>query len=116
MRPSEYWARNCAVGASMLRPDECAVRGTIGVDRIMWGADYPHLEGTHPFTAAALRHTFAGVPTEETARMLGGNAAELYGFDLEALAPVADRVGPAVAEVAEPLDALPVGAPSSAFR
>lgn len=27
----------------------------------MWGSDDPHLEGTFPHTAPALRHTFAGV-------------------------------------------------------
>ena len=36
--------------------------------------------------------------------MVGGNAAELYGFDLDALAPIAARVGPTVDEVARPLD------------
>ncbi len=35
--------------------------------------------------------------------MVGGNAAELYGFDLDLLAPLAERFGPTVAEVAEPL-------------
>ena len=28
--------------------------------------------------------------------MVGANAADLYGFDLEALAPIAARVGPTV--------------------
>ena len=37
--------------------------------------------------------------------MLGGNAAALYGFDLDALAPVAAEVGPPVDEVARPLAA-----------
>jgi hypothetical protein len=37
--------------------------------------------------------------------MVGGNAARLYGFDLDALEPVAAAVGPAVAEVARPLGA-----------
>ena len=36
--------------------------------------------------------------------MIGGNAAELYGFDLDALAPVAAHVGPTIDEVAQPLD------------
>ena len=40
-------------------------------------------------------------------RMLAGTAAELYGFDLEALRPHADRVGPTVAEIARPLTELP---------
>ena len=33
----------------------------IGVDKIMWGSDYPHLEGTPPFSKEAIALTFAGV-------------------------------------------------------
>ena len=39
--------------------------------------------------------------------MLGGNAAAMYGFDLEALAGPASRLGPTVAEVSQPLAELP---------
>jgi hypothetical protein len=46
--------------------------------------------------------------------MVGGNAARLYGFDLDALAPVASRVGPEVSSVAEPLDASDI--PADALR
>jgi hypothetical protein len=104
------------VGASFLRPVECAERHRIGIDRIMWGADYPHYEGTSPHTREALRHTFSGVEPEEVAAMLGTNAAGVYGFDLEALAPLVARIGPTVAEVATPLDAVPAGARSTAFE
>ncbi len=31
---------------------ECEIRDRIGVDRIMWGADYPHIEGTWPHSLA----------------------------------------------------------------
>ena len=77
-----------------MRPVECAQRDRIGVDRIMWGADYPHLEGTAPYTREALRHTFSGVDPAETAAMLGLNAAAVYGFDLGALAPLAETHWP----------------------
>ena len=100
MAPSEYWARNCAVGASMLRREECARRDDIGVDRIMWGSDYPHLEGTHPHTAAKLHETFHGVPTDEVALMLGGNAMSIYGFDPDVLLPLAADVGPTLESLA----------------
>ena len=74
----------------------------------MWGSDYPHDEGTHPVHARApasgvLRHR----RPSELQQILGGNAAELYDFDLDALAPEAERVGPTVAEIAEPLTELP---------
>ena len=36
--------------------------------------------------------------------MLETNAAEVYGFDLDALREIGDRIGPTVAEVQVPLD------------
>lgn len=103
LRPSEYWARQCHVGSSFIRPAEAALRHAVGVDRIMWGSDYPHKESSFPFSRDALRISFAGVDPVEVQAMVGGNAARLYRFDLEALSEVAARVGPTHAEIAEPL-------------
>jgi len=33
--------------------------------------------------------------------MLGGNAAEVFGFDVDALAPITERVGPEAAALAD---------------
>ena len=115
LSPSEYWARNCFAGASFFRPNEAELRYEIGVDRIMWGQDYPHVEGTYPYTTEALRNTFAGIDSDEVAAMVGTNAAGVYGFDLDALARVAERVGPTVEEVAVPLDKIPEDTVSIAF-
>ena len=49
----------------------------------------------------------ARIPEDELRQLLAGNAAELYGFDLDALAPLADEFGPTVDEIAEPLDRAP---------
>jgi predicted TIM-barrel fold metal-dependent hydrolase len=114
--PRDYWARQCHVGASFMRPVESAERARIGVDRIMWGSDYPHYEGTAPYTREALRYTFAGIPPGEVAAMIGTNAAAVYRFDLDALAPLAARIGPTVAEVDTPLAELPTEARSTAFE
>ena len=38
------------------------MRDQVGVDRIMWGSDYPHLEGCWPFSRQHLRLAFAGRP------------------------------------------------------
>jgi predicted TIM-barrel fold metal-dependent hydrolase len=113
--PSHYWHTNCYAGASFFRPCETPLRHEIGIDRIMWGQDYPHIEATYPYTREALRNSFAGVDTDEIARMVGLNAAAVYGFDVDALAPVAARVGPTVAEVAVPLDEIPADSRSIAF-
>ena len=103
LKASEYWARQCHVGASFIRPTEVAMRGSVGVDRIMWGSDYPHKESSAPFSREAIRNSFAGVPHAEVARMLGGNAAALYGFDLDTLAPFAAEFGPRVRDTDHPL-------------
>ncbi len=104
LKPSEYFRRQCHIGASFLPPRECAMRYEIGVDQIMWGTDYPHVEGSYPYTRELLRLSFAGVDPEEIQQMVAGNAAKVYGFDLDFLAPLAARIGPTKAEIAEPLD------------
>ncbi|NRA07963.1 MAG: amidohydrolase [Myxococcales bacterium] len=101
LRPSEYWERQCHVGASFLARKEVALRGQIGVDKIMWGSDYPHAEGTWPHTKKKLAETFAGVAQDEITRMVGGNAAALYHFDPERLAPLVDRIGLAHSALAD---------------
>jgi predicted TIM-barrel fold metal-dependent hydrolase len=94
MRPSEYFDRNCWIGASNTRRRELARRYEIGVGNLMWGNDFPHPEGTWPHTREWLRSAFCDIPVEDTAAILGGNAAAVYNFDTEALRPVADRIGP----------------------
>ena len=103
LTPSEYFARNFWIGASFLRPTESPLRHVLGVDRLMWGADYPHSEGSWPHTTEALRAAFGGVPVAETRVMVETAAAAFFGFDLDALRPIGDRVGPLVDEVARPL-------------
>jgi predicted TIM-barrel fold metal-dependent hydrolase len=104
LTPSEYFQRNFWVGASFLRPSEAPLRYEIGLDRIMWGADYPHSEGSYPYTTEALRAAFATCPPEEVQMMLETNATTVYDFDLAALRAIGDRIGPTVGDVAMPLD------------
>lgn len=92
--PAEIWRRQCWAGASFMPAAETQMRHVVGVDRVMWGSDYPHVEGTWPHTRDFLARAFDGVPEAETRRMVGGNALECYGFDRDALSPVAERIGP----------------------
>jgi len=105
--PDEYWEDHFFFGASFMAPREAPLRHQIGIGQIMWGSDYPHAEGTWPDSVASLRNTFAGVPADDLRPMLGENAARLYGFDIDHLRSVAERVGPTVDTVAEPIDVLP---------
>ena len=117
MTPSEYFQRNVSVGASFLRASESALRHQVGVGRIMWGADYPHSEGSYPFSREALRAAFGTCDPVETRQMVEVNAADRYGFDLDALRLVGQEIGPTVAEVATPLpvDEYPRDSTCNAF-
>ncbi len=114
-RPSEYFSENCWVGMSFPSPGEAATRNQLGVDRIMWGSDYPHDESTYPNTREGLRRAFAGVDRSDLELMLAGNAARVYDFDLAALDGFAAEWGPTVDELDEPYEGIPDGNRSPAF-
>jgi len=94
--PTGYFERQCYLGASFLPPHESHFRHDIGVDKLLWGSDYPHLEGTWPNTMKKLAETFASFDEGELRAILGGNAVDVYGFDPGRLAPVVDEIGPSV--------------------
>jgi len=71
----------------------------VGVSNMMWGSDFPHPEGTFPHTREMVRRRFKDVPEVDARRVLGLNAAELYGLDVDALAPLVERIGPRLSEV-----------------
>ena len=99
--PSEYFGSNIFIGASTMSREEIRRRHVIGCDVIMWGTDYPHPEGTWPHTVARLRSDFGDVPVEDARLLLGMTAARCYGFDVAALRPVADRIGPTAADLGQ---------------
>jgi predicted TIM-barrel fold metal-dependent hydrolase len=98
---TDYFNQNVWMGVSQPRAADVAL------DRFMWGSDYPHDEGTWPYTREHLRSRFSGVDPSTVRKLLSENAAALYGFDLDALAPLAAKFGPTVAEIAEPIDEVP---------
>jgi len=94
MKPSEYFRRNIKVGSSAMSRREAELRHEIGLETIMWGSDYPHPEGTWPATQKMMVEVLGGLPEDEIAAMLGGNAAAFYDFDVEALKPLVQKIGP----------------------
>jgi predicted TIM-barrel fold metal-dependent hydrolase len=99
LKPSEYFTRQCHVAASFMGPHEAAIRHRIGLPHLMWGADYPHVEGTWPRTRKSLARCFRGIPRDDVRTILTDNPARLYGFDVAALQPIANRMGPTMDEL-----------------
>ncbi len=108
---TEYFQQNVWLGVSFPNAlDAQLMRDSLGVDKFMWGSDYPHDEGTYPFTTLALRQVFHSWPEADVRKVLAENTAGVYGFDLDALAPAAAELGPTVAEVRQPVTSLPADA------
>jgi predicted TIM-barrel fold metal-dependent hydrolase len=84
LKPSEYVQRQFHVSFQD-DPVAVAARHVSGLSTIVWGADYPHAEGTFRHSPELIASQFAGVPADERAAMLGGTLGRLLGFD----APVA---------------------------
>jgi predicted TIM-barrel fold metal-dependent hydrolase len=101
--PSEYAKEHCFYGASFPSKAELEGIDLVGEDNVLWGNDYPHYEGTYPYTLESLRLTFDGMTETRRRKLLGLNAAKLYKFDLEALKPLAARYGPTPAQVDQPI-------------
>jgi predicted TIM-barrel fold metal-dependent hydrolase len=104
-RPSDYWREHCAITATFVSRAEVEMREAIGVGNLLWGSDYPHPEGTWPFTETCLQHAYHGVPESEVRQMLGTNALALYGFEEVSMGRLADEIGPSPETIARaPLD------------
>jgi predicted TIM-barrel fold metal-dependent hydrolase len=101
MKPSDYFDRNCFVGASNMEVIELERRYMIGVGNMLWGNDFPHPEGTWPHTREFLKSMYHNIPIDETRQILGLNAAEVYNFDLGVLGPLAEQIGPTPAQLGQ---------------
>ncbi|HEX3333864.1 MAG TPA: amidohydrolase family protein [Acidimicrobiales bacterium] len=77
-RPSEYFARQCAISFEVEERTLPALAPFVGPERIVWGSDYPHHDATFPGAVEALRRTIAPCPTATQARVLGLNARGIY--------------------------------------
>jgi predicted TIM-barrel fold metal-dependent hydrolase len=100
--PGEYWRSNCMTSLSFVHKAEIEMRDEIGVDRIVFGRDFPHAEGTWPNTADWLTDAFRGVPDDELRLMLGENAIRFFGLDRAHLAEIASRIGPELSVITAP--------------
>ncbi len=78
LRPSEYFARQCAISFEVDEHTLPALVPFVGADRIVWGSDYPHHDATFPGAVEALRATIAPCPTAVQAKVLGLNARRVY--------------------------------------
>ena len=80
--PSEYVKEHCWWGF-MYNPIGVRDRHDVGVERCMWGADFPHVESDWPDSMRIIDEMFAGVPEDERYKMVAGNAIDFFRLDRE---------------------------------
>ena len=79
MMPSEYFKRQ--MHATFLKdPMGARLMAEIAPDKVMWGNDYPHRDGTWPDSQVAIEKQLAGIEPSIKRKFLWDNAASLYGF------------------------------------
>jgi predicted TIM-barrel fold metal-dependent hydrolase len=75
--PSEYVERHVHF-AYITDSVGVARRDEIGVERILWSSDYPHISTDWPQSWKTIQASMATVPAAERELMLAGNAIRLY--------------------------------------
>ena len=63
---------------NVLYQESTEFQNLILFQNVMWGSDYPHLEGTHGHTQETLHHLFDGVDAATRARITTGSFNELF--------------------------------------
>ena len=81
MKPTEYWHRQCR---ATYQSDEIGIRllDILGEDNVMWGSDFPHPDGVWPDSQSFIEKELGHLTDETQHKIVCGNAAKLYGFDL----------------------------------
>ena len=128
--PSEYAREQVFIGASFHARFEAEDAIANGYeDRVIWGSDYPHFEGTYQYDADRPERRaddvgVAAVPLRRAARRAGAAASSAatpwhaYDLDYDALTKVAARINaPTYDDLnSEPVDERPPGSGHLAFR
>lgn len=79
--PSAYFRRNCF---ATFQDDPAGLKVVEAydlTDNFLWANDYPHHEGSWPHSAEAIERNMAGLSEDSRAKILGLNAARLFGLD-----------------------------------
>ena len=78
-RPADVWHRQFYATIEDDRP-ALLTRELIGVDNLMWGSDYPHVDSTWPCSMAVLDEVFVDVSARDRQKITRDNVKALYGI------------------------------------
>ena len=89
-RGQQSWrCRPASTSSARRTPRSCGIRSRsrtvdlTGTDCLLWGNDYPHREGSFPYSQEWIDKQFAGVPEDDVDAITSGNAAALFGLEID---------------------------------
>jgi hypothetical protein len=80
--PSDYFHRQ---GFASFQEDRAGLDLAHGhglVDNFLWANDFPHHEGSWPYSAQAIERTMGHLDDAERAKILGLNTARIFRFPI----------------------------------
>lgn len=83
LKPSELFKRNM-YGAFVDDEVGLELRHHLGVDRILWESDFPHVESVWPHSQEIAKRVAEMLPADEVRKVFAGNARKLYNWHGEA--------------------------------
>ena len=79
--PSDYFRRNC-FASTLEHPGMLDFLMTLGLeDNLLWSSDYPHHEGSYPFSRLSIEREMRNLSDSQRAKLLGDNAVRIFNID-----------------------------------
>ncbi|MET7770866.1 amidohydrolase family protein [Nocardia sp. NPDC005366] len=88
LRPSDLFKRN-VYGAFVDDQVGLELRHRVGVDRILWESDFPHVESVWPHSQEIAKRVAKDLPEDEVRKVFAENARKLYNWPAKVDAKVA---------------------------
>jgi predicted TIM-barrel fold metal-dependent hydrolase len=82
-KPSELFKRQI-YATFQESPTAMALLKFYGPDNLLWASDYPHPDSVWPNSHAAIERQMGDLPAETVRKLTFGNAAKLYGLNVQA--------------------------------
>jgi predicted TIM-barrel fold metal-dependent hydrolase len=80
-KPSELFKRQ-VYGTFQQSPTAMRLLEFWGPDNLLWASDYPHPDSIWPNSQRTISETMGHLDPDTVRKLVGGNAAKLYGLDL----------------------------------
>jgi predicted TIM-barrel fold metal-dependent hydrolase len=82
MKPSELFKRQ-VYATFQQSPTAMRLLEFYGEDKLLWASDYPHPDSIWPNSRKVIEQTMGHLPPETVRKLTSGNAAKLYGLDID---------------------------------